>query len=48
MQPSIANQLTSNWDSADLFWRRLKENVSMKQDKLGKLNSIVRHINILM
>lgn len=44
MQPSIANQLTSNWDSADLFWRRLKENVSMKQDKLGKLNSIVRHI----
>lgn len=39
MQPSIASQLIGNWDSADLFWRRLKENVSIKEDKVGKLNS---------
>lgn len=48
MQPSIASQLIANWDSADLFWRRLKENVSIKEDKVGKLNSTVHHVNILM
>ena len=47
MQPSTASQLvtrillTSSGDGS-------KENVSIKEDKLGQLHSIVPHINIFM